>query len=418
MNLTQWNSFYASVETKAKAGAKKLDYQKLYIEHWAHDSVNKYFSGFSLSNKPIMELLKKNDFQSKWEKLGYNLSKYGTGYGLVILKNEKEFFIETVRIHSAKYKFGKLIDLYMYTDDTLELPGNNNDEKNVVSIEARFYIKDKKVYKEEGYFVINDNKDKIWNVKGETLDYNTEVIPVIPFHNNSLRTPDILKEAKPLISQLDAMMDGVPVELAKNKVIFMFNEYMNSTNGETQFEKDIINENKSSMATSDPDQPVGNSVVPFNMGGQSVSSLEKTIGFIDNRVREMCNLFRDHGSDSRKSEFDLTLYNQKPYEFMVRKLKYLTSQLQSFIELVGEIIGSEVKSKVKIELPEFEQNRIDNLIAITRTKVATAKQAEAIAEKNKAEAETLRNNIEKGIQTDITTPVAAQAIQESANGGE
>lgn len=102
----------------------------------------------------------------------------------------------------------------------------------------------------------------------------------------------------------------------------------------------------------------------------------------------MSFLFRDHGSDTRKNEYDLVIYNQKAYEYMDAKRRHIERQLQQLIDMLASILNV-ATATITLPLVDFEQQRVDNLKAIVDIKVAQAEQARGIAAKNKAEAESL-----------------------------
>lgn len=376
------------------------------------DSVNKYDSGFSLPGATELKaLMEAQDFQTKLQELGYSLSKYGNGYGIVIFKHQKDFFIETVQVFDLKKQFGRVIDVRVSTDDTLVIR-QNTDEQETVDILARFYYDGDKVMRENGYWIETSNT-RDWVATTEPIDYNSEVIPVFSGKNTPLGLPDLLPEADKIIEDMNHLYNSLPIEWEKAKLQMAFNELLDSTQGADNYEKTIIKDKKSTLSVSDTDSLIGNAMAPINLGTMTIQQAMQSIGFYDSKIREMCFLFRDHGSDSRKNEMDLLLYNQKAYEHFENKLAFRQRQLQQIINLFSAVTGFK-GGKVKLNTAPFEQFRMDNLKAIADLKVATAEQARGVAEKNRMEAESMRVNLERGNTVDVTQTQAETAIQETA----
>ncbi|MCS5736432.1 hypothetical protein, partial [Herbiconiux daphne] len=202
----------------------------------------------------------------------------------------------------------------------------------------------------------------------------------------------ILPSASGLLKMAQKMVNMLPNEVEKSKIIFAFNEYLNSSQGAKEFEKEVIEGGSSTFSTTDPDNVIGNAVSTLSGISTSVDMLQRVVGFIDGRIRELSFMFRDHGSDTRKNEYDLLIFNQKAFEYMTAKLKFRQRQLQKLIDMIALIEGVETK-QIKLVMSEFEQNRIDNLNAIAELKKAQADQARGIATKNLAEAESLKNGM-------------------------
>lgn len=368
----------------------KSNFAKLYKESFAIDSVNKYDTSFSLNSVELKEILKRNDFQDTISKLGYDLSLYGSGYGLIIYRYNGESIIDKVRIYDAIYTIKKLTEVWFYTESKF------STEKESFDILGHFWIENGVVMKETGY---TDSKG-VWNAIDEAIVYDTKMIPVLPMLNNVFGQPDILTSADNLLKQLETMVDKIPTEVELAKQIFAFNEYTNSTQGASEFQRDVVENEGNTFSTSDPDNIIANSVSSLGANSNSVDMLERVAGWYDGRIRELSFQFRDHGSDSRKNEYDLVIYNQKAFEYMTNKLLFRNRQLQKFIDMLATIENIPLAT-IKITMVEFEQQRIDNLKAIVDTKVAMSEQARAIADKNKAEAESLKNGALKA-----TDPIA------------
>ncbi len=389
--------------TKAKGKDKvKINLLDGYLDHFATDSVNKYDRGFSLSSTEIKSVLEKNNFQTKLRELGYKLSIDGYGYGLVIFRYQKQNIIEFVNIYDYKKKFGKLTQVWFDSGETISIrdaEGNYKEEK----VYGHFYYDGNKVMRSEMYLYNGD-----WSVvEGTTpIVYDVKEIPVVVFTNNSLKTPDIKPVSRNLILQLEKLLNKLPDEFEKGKTIFAFNNLLNSAQTGKEFENAVVENGKSTFDFTDPDGNVANAMAPMTTGMNAVEMIEKLFGFYDQRAREYSFMFRDHGSDTRKSEFDLAMFNQSAFEYMMTKITHRQSQLQEFIDLLARIMKVKT-AKITLKISEFEQNRIDNLKAITDLKVAQAKQAVGIASKNTAEA--------KAITDGSAKPVDPSAVKTNLN---
>lgn len=397
--------FWNAMNSKSKGKKYKSRFEELYRNSFALDSMNKYDGRFSLPSTTLKTILEENDFATKLQEVGYNLSKHGTGYAFVVWRYDGKSYIDTARLANYSTVMGRLVRAWVDTNDIIEVCSSNG-ETSEFNLIAYFYYDGTKVMKETGYY----NSTNEWVINTEAIEYDTAIIPVLPLHNNPLRTPDLLEEAKPLIKQMEAMYDSIPTEWEKSKILYVFNEWVNSTQTNETFEAKVIEKGESTFSVSDPDNKVANAVAPLSVGTATLQQLEQTIGFLDNRIRELCFQFRDHGSDGRRNELDLMLFNQKAYEYLITKKEFRQRQLQKFIDMLS-IIENTPTAALKIQLVEFEEFRAANLKAIADIKVAQAEQARGIAEKNKQEAQALKDQ--------VATP-APQAITSLniSNGGK
>lgn len=406
----QFKSIWTQYIDINKKEVKELGFKELYKISFGIDSMNKYEGGFSLPGaKDLKQLMEDQDFQTKWERLGFRLSMNGSGYGLAYLKYNGKIYIENVRTFDVKTKFGRLIDIRIQTDD-LSIINPSVKKKEQREILTRFYFDKNEVtvLREDGYY-----EDGSWITTSEAIEYKTNEIPIYDAYNNSLGFPDLYGEADNQIDQMNHLYNSLPNEWEKGKLQVIFNELLNSTEGAKTYRKKIIEDGESLYSTSDSDGMIANAMAPFTPGVFTIEQAQKTIGFYDSKIREMCFLFRDHGSDSRKNEMDLLLYNQKAYEHFEKKLSFRQRQLQRMINLLADVSGFE-GGRVKINSAPFEEFRMANLKAIADLKVAQAEQARAIADKNTMEAESMRVNIKNGKTVDVTQTQSQEAIQKAA----
>ena len=351
----------------------------------ARDSINKYDFGFSLNSTKIKEILDKNDFQTKLQKLGYDLSMEGKGYGLVIFRYKGENIIENVKIQKIVKQFGIVKEALFNTEEKWTF------EEKEYEVYGRFYLNENnKVIRESGVYISGS-----WFAKEEGIEYDTDVIPVLSFTNNPLAEPDLCDESYNMMKQVEQFFNRIPREFEKGKLIYAFNNIINSTNTGKDFERKVINNGSDTFDLNDPDGAIANSMSAINNGMQSLEMIEKLYSFYENKALDLSHLYRDHGKDSRKNEYDLLSYNQKAFENMMLKFKHRERQLQKFIDLLAKIVKTK-SAKIKLIMSPFEENRIKSLKASTELKVAQAKQAKGIAEKNMMEAETMREAIKKG----------------------
>lgn len=147
MTREQLNAYLIKQMNGADAIQFQSNFEKLYRDSFAIDSVNKYDSGYSLGSKEIKEVLEANDFQTVLSRVGYNLSYHGKGYGIVLYRYNGDTIIDNVRIFGQpKYIFKELVDIYFFTDDKFKV-----GEKEL-QVFGRFYKKENEVFKETGYF--------------------------------------------------------------------------------------------------------------------------------------------------------------------------------------------------------------------------------------------------------------------------
>ena len=394
---------------KDNVKATKIELLSGFLEHWAQDSVNKYDYGFKLPAKEIKTILEENNFQTTLRQLGYKLSLEGRGYGLAIFRHKKRNIIEFVNIHKLIKQFGVVIEAVFLTDDSF-----NYENKSYQVYGRFFYGENGKVFKEKGIYVT----DGFLPIPESTIEYDTKEIPVMEFTNNSLASPDISKVSKDLIKQAEHFINKIPKEFEKGKIIFAFNNIINSTNTGEDFRRAVIEGGKDTYDLNDPDGAIANSMAPMAQGMSSIEMIERIYGFYESRARELSFQFRDHGKDSRKDKFDILQYNQKAFEYMVGKLNHRERQLQQFIDLLARV-SKKKTGKIKLVMSEFEQDRINALKADTQLKMSTAKQAEGIAEKNRMEAETMRVAISEGNAKAVANTDAQQAdVAKKQTGGE
>ena len=369
-------------ETKKNSNIKLL---QGFINHWAQESVNKYDYGFSLGAKEIKQILKENNFQTTLRQMGFLLSKEGKGYGLAIFRHNKKNIIEMVKIHKIIKQFGITTEAIFQTDETFLF------EEKEYTVYGRFYLENGRVFKEKVIYISTGMQ----TITQEPIPYDTKEIPVVAFTNNSLGTPDITEASIQLISEAEKLINKIPKEFEKGKIIFAFNNIINSTNTGKDFERKVIANGGDTYDLNDPDGAIANSMAPMSNGMDSIEMIEKIYNFYDSKARELSFQFRDHGEDSRKTEIDILLYNQKAFEYMTGKINHREGQLQQFIDLLSRISKNKT-GKLKLIMSPFEQYRIDSLKADTELKIAQAKQAKGIADKNVMEAETMREAIKNG----------------------
>lgn len=359
----------------------KTNFRLLYLQSFAMESVIKHYQKFSLSSTAIKEVLSKNNFQTKMQEVGYQLSIEGTGYAWVIWRYNGESIIDYARVWGSSKVMGQLKEVWLRTETTKAVMVNDKEEE--FELLAHFYYEGDKVMKEVGYFMGAE-----WNVDTEAIEYDTKVIPVVLLDNTPLKLPDVFPAAYPLVAEMEKLYNKLPAEIEKTKILYAFNALINSTQTAKKFKENVIEGGEDTFEVTDPDNKIANSVAPISAGVATVQQLESSIGFLDSKVREMSFLFRDHGSDTRKNEYDLVIYNQKAYEYMDAKRKHIERQLQQLIDMLASILNV-ATATITLPLVDFEQQRVDNLKAIVDIKVAQAEQARGIAAKNKAEAESL-----------------------------
>ena len=382
-------------DTKKTSNVKLLEG---FLDHWAQDSVNKYDYGFKLPSPEIKTILEENNFQTTLRQIGYNLATEGKGYGLAIFRHNKKNIVEPVKIHKIIKQFGITTEAIFQTDETFLF------EEKQYTVYGRFYLENGKVFKEKVIYISTGMQ----TITQDPTLYDVKEIPVIAFTNNSLGRPDITEASRQLILEAEKLINKIPKEFEKGKIIFAFNNIINSTNTGKDFERKVIANGADTYDLNDPDGAIANSMAPMANGMSSIEMIERIYGFYDSRARELSFQFRDHGKDTRKNELDILLYNQKAFEYMVGKLNHRERQLQQFIDLLARISKNKT-AKLKLVMSPFEQNRIDSLTADTKLKIATAKQAEGIAEKNKMEAETMKEAIKNGNAKAVANSDAQQA---------
>ena len=132
--------------------------------------------------------------------------------------------------------------------------------------------------------------------------YDTKEIPVVAFTNNSLGTPDITEASIQLISEAEKLINKIPKEFEKGKIIFAFNNIINSTNTGKDFERKVIANGADTYDLNDPDGAIANSMAPMSNGMRLYWNDRKNIWTSMTLERENLSFqFRDHGEDYKKN---------------------------------------------------------------------------------------------------------------------
>ncbi|MCS5736371.1 hypothetical protein [Herbiconiux daphne] len=159
-------------------------------------------------------------------------------------------------------------------------------------------------------------------------------------------------------------------------------------------ENKIVANGQSFIDTSDADGKLANALAPVSVGTETLSALQQLTSFFEGKILLYSHQFRDHAHQSQApSDTSIARYNQQAFEYMQAKLLFRQKQLDKLAVIYADMTGTEIT--FEINMSEFEQIRIDMLRAARDDVKARAEQSLGIAEKNIAEAESLR----KGTQS-------------------
>lgn len=390
MNITIKEIKMNLFETKVIKTKNKLGAQKAFLKYIARDAVNKIYKGVSLKDgETIKNMLEKQDFADKLKKVGFNLSLDGSGWGFVAYEVDGKPWVDMAKFTNWKYKYGQLVEAEIITETIKEVKGHRFQEFLTFKLENNQVVRGSRLVDitsgadvELMADIVNENE----------YTYKTiSEIPAIPMFNNSLEEPDIPHEVRPMLETWNYLWDQIEPEWEKVKAQFFNNVSFNSTKSAKDLEKDMVEDGKSFHDIKDIDGKVTNAIGPMTLTTGSLAQLEATASFIEGKVRLFSHQFREHahGQSTSPNQTDIVLWNQSAFEYMMDKIDYLTRQLQKFMAILGRMTGRKTPT-VEIVISEFEQFRIDILKAQRDLQVAQAEQAKGIAEKNKAEANSLK----------------------------
>lgn len=345
-----------------------------FVEYIAKESNNKYdrgvkFTGLSAEDKvKLMQIIDDTEFEKTLVKIGNKLSKDGKGWALVSYMVNGKPFIDYAEIYDFTKVAGWLVDITLSTK-TNYIYKDTSYEKMI-----RFCMdEESKVIKSEGIVT-----EEGWIEVVEPIVYPGQYIPAWPMENNALGQPDIIKELRDAIKEMDYYGEQIGVEYEKVKTQFINNKLFGSTKSAKDWEEGQQGGHDYVHDVNSPDGKLQGSLTPLISGSAVGQQLMQQIQYIEDKVLKYSMQFRETMSGSQnKHNLEVSMENQQAFEYMLNKIEFRQKQLTKFFKLVGAQLGIATdKLKVSLQVSELEQNKIDMMKATIRKLTAEAIQAE------------------------------------------